>query len=387
MDNSGMLPPRTRASQGYRLIFVLLLISAMHAISASANPNLRHPDPSPTSGLTYCYVYTRYAEYKEYLNNRQVSHPTLDDLEVRRKVPRGIVLHLNQAQCADFNEGSSTGEFFASLSNRRSWYRKSEFIQESELVPLDRWTTRYIYNNSYLSHVGSESTTPVQEKLLDLFGSYASYSLPTVRKGLIQYSDDGYISYAGDGGGRWRIMRHPNMPPTASELDPRLYVIDESGRHLPNGLHGPSTGSQFGYSCSVYDRNKYSCGFGPRPGEDLMGVYFFGHINQFMPQFSPLKISADRVTIRARVSKGEPFKLGPEEWAVQDGLFLYADFEDPIRSVYFASGLILKDPDKLSMSRSPEKSDFVQHEICLTDCAGDIAWQYGSRRRRDEGHP
>lgn len=382
MDHSG-----TNIFNKYWPALIILGLGGVNAIPVLANPIPRRPDVSPTSGLEYCLVYTRNNEHNEYSNLDGVIHPSLDDLALRLKGERPLVLGLNQLQCEGFLDKRASDEFFFSLSNVQHWYRKSEFIHESELVPLDRWTTRYIYNNSYLSHVGSEATTRKQEKRLDLYRSYTSYSLPNVRHGLIQYSDDGYFRYTGDGGGRWRIMRHPNRPPNASELDPNLYAIDESGRYLPDGVWGPSVGSRFGYNCSVYDQDKYSCGFGPRPDEDLSGVYFYGRITQFTAAFSPLKIGPDRITITQRVSKGEVFHRRETKDLVQKNLFFYADFEDPIRPVYFASGILLRDPENLSLGNPPRKLDFVQHQICLADCPGDISWQYEYRRRRDTAHP
>lgn len=371
----------------YWLVSMVLALAVAYSAPAQTSPPKRKPDSSPTSYLEYCLVYARDYGYSEYSNRYKVAHPSLTDLELRRNVSKPLALGLNQKQCSDFQDKDRSDEFFFSRSSDHAWYRRSEFIHESELVPIDRWTTRYIYNNSYLSHVGSELTSRAQEERLDLYNSYANYSLPNLREGLIQFSDDGYFTYADDGGGRWRIMRHPNRPPDPANNKLNLYAIDESGQYLPRGVWAPSVGSRFRYSCSIYENDKYSCGFGPRHGDRLTGVYFYGPINRFAPIFTPLKIEVDRITIARRVSRGEPFQRQEREDAFQKTLFFYADFDDPIRPVYFAPGLLLKDPEKLSLARPPRKPDFVQYEVCLTDCPDDISWQYGSQRRRNEAHP
>lgn len=382
-----MNPLRRHSRIYYWLAVLVLALSVTQVNYVWAEPIQREPDSSPTSYLVYCKVYARGYEYSEYSSRQRLPHPKADDLEFKRLVERPLGLRLNQSQCNEFLDADESHQFFFALTDNHKWYRRSEFIHESELIPIERWTTRYIYNNWSLSHVGSELTTRSREHWLNLHEGYLNYALPNLRNGLMQFSDDGYITYFDDGGGRWRIMRHPYRPLLSSDLRPRFIVVDESGQYLPSGMPTPNAGPEFKYSCSLYDVDKYSCGFSPTPSARLDGVYFFGRINTFTAEFSPLRIEEDRITIVQRVTNGEPFEIPESKGSVQDSLFFYANFDDPVRPVYFAPGILLKDLKNPTFGRTPKKSDFVQYEVCLTDCPSDISWQYASRRGRDEAHP
>lgn len=292
-------------------------------------------------------------------------------------------MRLNRAQCERFLNPES--EFFAPTRNSYRWYDKSEFFHESELVPLEQWTTRYIYVNSFPSMVGSELMPRGEEHAEDRARSYWMYSQQQFRRGLHQFSDDGYYHDL-QTGIRWRIMRNPYRPaddPTA-EFTP-LTLVDESGQYMPRGLPGISVGSSFGYRCDARPQGGYACGFVDK--DPTVSVRWIGAINKITPELSALKVEPNQITITQRVSHGEPFVAPGIENDPLGFLFFYATFEDPIRPVYFAPGLILKDEHILQRRKRPRNSDFVQHAVCLTDCPADLNWQLSSRRRFDQSHP
>ncbi len=302
---------------------------------------------------------------------------TIGTPQETRRIERALGLRLNRAQCERFLNPNA--QYFSETYNDSFWYDKSEFIHESELVPIERWTTRYIYLNSYLSMMGSELMSREEEREEDRINSYAAYSQQRVRRGLSQFSDDGYYLDP-ETGIRWRIMRHPYRPPDDPEREfPNLTLIDESGRYLPLGLPSLSIGGRYRFQCTGHRSGGYSCGYGPTPewkiqltGKDPV---YSDHIAYIPDTFSGLQITSDRITITRRVSYGEPFRRGPGEGSEVNHLFFYANFDDPIRPVYFSPGLLLKDVDSLNRRPRPEPDDFVREEVCLTDCPDDIVWQ------------
>ncbi|MBN6152396.1 hypothetical protein JR065_18815 [Xanthomonas sp. AmX2] len=357
----------------YYLVGVAIFTQMHTAAASDAIPRLQ--DGAPDAIALSCLVTTRGNSHHEYTNPGRKLNPTIEDLSPPRLIERPFGLLLNKAQCDRFLAKREGEQLFSDISTSDTWYERSEFIHESELIPIKRWTTRYIYYNTYLSYVGSELMQRKEEHRQDLLGSYAAYSLQTYKDRLLQFSQDGYF-FDKETGLRWRIMMHPYRPPD-DPLEPRLTAIDESGRYLPRGLPGTPAGYAYRYSCTREDDGGYACGYSPKPSERerVEQSPYYGRITQIKPAFIPMRIEPERITILKRVSPGEPFRYGADEWDVEDSLFFYANFDDPIRPVYFAPGLLLRDEKIVAKGKLPKKSDFVQEEICLTDCPEDIAWQ------------
>ena len=129
----------------------------------------------------------------------------------------------------------------------------------------------------------------------------------------------------------------------------------------------------------------YVCGY-QRNEEPLVPMSaWMGDVSAMRSRFSPVRIEHDRITILQRVSTGEPFS--PNEHAGDAKLVMHATFNDPVRPVYFAPGLLLKDTAVIEHRPVPRSKDFVEKEGCVTDCPGEVDWQYGGKRRFNESHP
>lgn len=360
------------------------LLLAILPVIATAQPTLRQHSPDPEAPPRACHVYSRNSQYHEYSSPGYRINPDISELSDRRLVPRPLRLRLNQAQCERFLNPEIV--LFSQKSESSYWYKRSEFIHESELVPIEHWETRYIYENSYPSMVGSELMLREEEIEYDLVNSYAHYALDNLHTPLLQFSDDAYFMHPHTGT-LWRIMRHPYHPPTPDDEDAHLYAIDPSGRYLPQGVPIPSIGT-YGYLCHQHDDGSYSCVYGIKPKhKKSFRPGYFGRVNEIVEEFDPLKVEPDRITITRRVSKGEPFRYAPTEFSFIGELAFHANFEDPVRPVYFARGLLLRDSKIVEQRPRPRASDFIQQEVCLTDCPSDVAWQFSGRRRFDESHP
>jgi len=346
----------------------------------------------PRLGGPHCVIYSRADSYHQYMNVRTLTHPLLSDLsgaEIVRK-SRGTGVLLSRYYCDRFFS-SDPQDQFVPRTNHILWYDKREFFHESELIPLDQWRTRYIYEKSDGSYVGSELTTPEHELELDRLVGYNAYTLGRIKNDLYQFSDDGYY-FDRETQLRWRLMHLPGFEPavgTQPNDEPSVFTVDESGRYLPRGvpLVDPQ---QYALACEKKANSGISCGFALKKNSWLANATsferYYGAIREISPKFSPLTISADRVTINKRLTHAEPFQMKNRYNSEVTDYFFYADFDDPIRPVYFAPGVLLLDRPK-GYSKVPRKSDFIDTEVCLTDCPSDIEWQLSSIRKRIEAHP
>ena len=346
----------------------------------------------PMLGGPNCVIFSRADSYHHYRNVRDLTHPQLDDLSGVELVSakRGRAVLLSRYYCQRFFS-SAPQDQFVPMTNGVYWYDKREFFHESELTPIDQWRTRYIYEKSDGSYVGSELMTPEDERGLDRLVGYNAYMLGGSKNDLYQFSDDGYY-FDRETQLRWRLMHLPGFDPDVevhSSDEPSIFSVDGSGRYLPRNV--PLLRPQkYTVDCKKMANGGISCGFARK--DESAGTAapptdrYSGAIRDISPKFSPLTIGADRVTINKRLTHGEPFEMKDRYNSEVTDYFFYADFDDPIRPVYFAPGVLLRDRPK-GYSKTPHKSDFINEEVCLTDCSSDIEWQLSSIRKRIEAHP
>lgn len=103
----------------------------------------------PRRGGPHCVILSRTGEHHSYKNVRNLTHPQLNDLSdvelVRTR--RGTEVLLSRYYCERFFS-SDPQDQFVPMTNDIYWYDKREFFHESELIPIDQWRTRYIYEKS-----------------------------------------------------------------------------------------------------------------------------------------------------------------------------------------------------------------------------------------------
>ncbi len=360
--------------------------------SARAGQFERSWNEDPERGGSHCVVFSRTENYHRYRNVQNVMRPQLNDLSDVELVSaqRGKEVLLSRHYCERFFSVDPADQFVRK-STGMYWYDKREFFHESELVPIDQWRTRYIYEKSEGSYVGSELMMPEEELELDRLVGYSAYMLGRSKNDLYQFSDDGYY-FDRETQLRWRIVHLPGFDPKVEihSIDqPSIFVVDESGRYLPRNVPLPRP-QQYAVDCENLANGGISCGFAPKDeragATDISTARYSGAIRDISPKFSPLTVDADRVTINRRLSHGEPFEMKDRYNSEVTDYFFYADFDDPIRPVYFAPGVLLRDRPK-GYSKAPRKNDFIDEEVCLTDCPSDLEWQLSNIRKRIEAHP
>ncbi|WP_269792302.1 hypothetical protein [Stenotrophomonas sp. Iso1] len=370
----------------------LLLLHALPFGVAIAQPVERDWSEDPKSKLVHCALFSKGSQYHQYENSNYAERPEAADLGNGEHFSEDKWLRINRYYCERFFSEDPRDRFITMRSGVH-WYDKREFFHESELVSVDYWRTRYIYEKSDPSYVGSELMMPEEEIELDRLVGYNAYMLGDRMDNLYQFSDDGYyldrkIQI------RWRIKYLPEHSSEGNVYAAdalKIFLIDESGRYLPQGLPAANS-QQYRFNCERRSNGGVSCGYGPKNpapipiGVGEGGMRFNGVVRNISPEFTPLKIEADRITIARRLSHGEKFWLDDRQEVDVNNFFFYADFDDPIRPVYFAPGVLLRDRPK-GYTRAPSEQDFIDKEVCLTDCPSDTEWQFSGIRKRIEAHP
>lgn len=377
----------------YTSVRIMALVMIVYSSAAQAELVERDWNEDPNSTEPHCMIFSKASYFHEYKNIKSVSSPKAEDLGEGKLFKGGIQLLVNRYFCERFFSGDPLNRFISRGGNFY-WYDKNEFYHESEAISIDQWRTRYIYSKSSPSYVGSHLMMPEEEVALDRLLGFDAYMISDRYETLLQFSDDGYY-YDRKDDFRWRLMYMPNFKlgdHIHSADRPHIILIDESGRYLPRGGLPRIGGLRYAYSCGLMDNGSLSCGYGLKDTSsnpvdvDDDSLNYNGPIRDISPGFTPMKIESDRVTITRRLSHGEKFWLDDHHEIDVTNLFFYADFDDPIRPVYFAPGVLLRDHPK-GYERAPRKEDFINREVCLTDCPSDTEWQLSGIRKRIEAHP
>ena len=152
--------------------------------------------------------------------------------------------HLPAKECAQFMAAKPDGLF--NISQRRSWYRKSDFITFDQLQRVDRWTTRYTYRRTALSGAGAE--LGINPNMISLGEEIFAYRASAIREGLFIFTPDAHWIDT-ERKLRWEIR----LTPTG-----RLALIDPSGQYLP--VVNPVFHREYPNKCATDLQGKLVCG-------------------------------------------------------------------------------------------------------------------------------
>lgn len=373
-------------------LLAVMAVLALFSSTAEARSIERDRNEDPNSTEPHCMIVSKTSSYHQYRGTRSVEFPKAADLGKGKLLDGGEWLRINRYFCERFFS-KDPNDRFVTRRGSLNWYDKNEFYHESELIPVDHWRTRYVYSKSSTSYLGSELVARSAELSLDRLLGFGAYMIGSRYENLLQFSDDGYY-YDRAENIRWRLVYVPNLKfgiDIHSVDEPIILMIDETGRYLPSSV--PIVNSQqYTYHCERQGNAEVSCGYGLKTipsntgAPDQRGLRFNGAIRNISAGFTPMKIESDKVTITRRLSHGEKFWLDDRHEVDVNNFFFYADFDDPIRPVYFAPGVLLRDRPK-GYERAPRNEDFINREVCLTDCPSDTEWQLSGIRKRIEAHP
>jgi hypothetical protein len=276
-------------------------------------------------------------------------------------------------ECVKFN--STPPDRLFNISDRRGWYRRSDFLTHDQLTRVDRWTTRYVYRRTALSGAGAE--LGLNENMLSLGEEIEAYRASTIRRRLFIFTPDAHWVDM-DRHVRWEMR----LTPTG-----RLVLVDPTGTYQVQA--GVVFHRSFPFSCSRDSDDKLVCGLQwhnascdvltdaaneytrkicepalRQRQEDRTGRIALFDDGDWYPG---IKVQADKITISRRYSYSR-------KDLNQRILSFYARFDDPIRPVFFAPGVLFSDSAKPHPGKS-RPGERVMKPVCLVDCPEQLAAQ------------
>jgi hypothetical protein len=330
-----------------------------------------------------CWAFAKTAAVVEYStvdprNPRAPAQPVPDKDLRQGPDGKGPDIQLNTDECTSFLAAPSDALF--NVAYQRSWYRRSDFITASELTPIARWTTRYVYRITALSGVGAE--LGLNENMLSLGMEMDAYRASRIRDGLFVFSPDAHWIDT-ERQVRWKMY----LTPTGG-----LVLIETSGKFAVEA--NASFHRSYPMSCEKSDIGQWVCGLRfsmgscdlfaktrkpdsmaakecepekRRATEETVGRIALWDLD-LNPDWHPgITIKPDKIIISRRYAYS---RRDPN----QTVLSFYARFDDPIRPIYFTPGLLFTDKAKPHPGKS-RPGERVMTPVCLVDCPDQLAAQ------------
>ena len=321
-----------------RIIVVLLTVG--FSIPATA-----HADLHKRSDEWYCRLDARTPEIKTY-DRIDFNLPGTDDnLRPYGKI-KDFSSVFSKRECERFFDPAVTR-----VTDGPLFYDKADLIHEKDLPRIRHWKTRYVYWNHTFTAQGGETGSHKKELTIDSSLEIEAYQAATIRNNLLMFAPDG--RYFHPETQTWWDMYLSDRG-TITLRDP-TGVYFPTGYEVPNGLKldCKSAESDCGYFVS-----------------DSSAKYVSGttRLLQNLPDFRPVKVLPDQRFLTQRLSSLTKFKSF-------DSFLFYATFDDPIRPVFFAPGVLFKSKAKPNARGRYPKSDLVNQPVCLADCPDQLKLQ------------
>lgn len=283
---------------------------------------------------------------------------------------------LDEKECAAFYAAPADGLF--NISDRRAWFRKSDFLTFRQLPRIERWTTRYVFRRTALS--GANSELGMNPNMISLDQEIDAYRASTIRDSLFAFTRDGYwLDFKRSM--RWEMRLTP---------EGEIYVGDPKGRYDEEEavFH-----RQYRPRCHTDTDGRLACGLywmartdrctrhqdlskAPahvqrdcEPAALAKAERTVGTLAEMDSWYDAkgLRVSPERIVITGRFTYGQ---RDPN----QQVLDFIAHFDDPIRPVVFAPGVLFSDTAKPHPGRA-RPGEMVMKEVCLADCPDQLAAQ------------
>jgi hypothetical protein len=369
-----MKSPQLRVLQSLAILFGLATSCSSWALFEGAK-NL-----SKTDGACWVFAKTPAVVWYDTIDERNPrapakSQPNSEPDDGVNDAPPDY--HLDSKECGAFTAAKADGLF--NISQRRSWYRKSDFITADKLERVDRWTTRYIFRRTALSGAGAE--LGVNPNMLSLGEEIAAYRASTIRQGLFMFTPEAHWIDT-ERNVRWEIRRTPTG---------RLALVDPSGEYLTvvkpvfNRAYQPKceTDSQDKLVCGLVWRNQIcegrkelnrpNDGYGDDCSREAQQnkevtygrlIRMYGRPESHHPgiEFGPERVVISRRYVLSRRDPNQHY------------LDFYARFDDPIRPVFFAPGTLFS-AKATPHAGKPKPGELIMKSVCLADCPDQLLLQ------------
>lgn len=355
-------PARLRASANWLISGMCSVLSLTLSQSAYADRIERPLPVTEDNGCVVIPLKTEVAYFDSVPPGNSIAPPINGVAKTGFFNKRGMFLIIPAIGCAQFKDARNT-LFYAGTS---TWHRRDEFVAAESLERIRHWTTRYVYRRTFLSgggaaELGMDPRRVSSEMELD------AYRVNHIQDPLHLFTPDGYY---------FDMKNHMRRAMYWSPWGD-VILTDPSGRYLPTSF---GFSSDFNNVCERAPNGDLRCGLQfqwqacadarnelgqcppsmERPSyvTSTTPVALVGRIQTELKESEAFEELPDRIRILQR--------FGPRK-AAGYALSFYAKFDDPIKPVVFAPGVLFTPQAKVRTGRA-RKSDLVMRETCIADC-------------------
>jgi hypothetical protein len=277
------------------------------------------------------------------------------NLYVKGKIDQGPITMPKEA-CDKFRDPSET----LVTDGGVLWFYKSDFVHEDDLKRITHWKTRYWYANMTADNRGAELSSAIEELRLNSASEIDVYQATRVRDKIHLFSPDG--RYYDAANKRWWDLY---LSPLGG-----LVLKDATGKYLPTGIDDLPVELEF--YCDPPQDDDTACGF--RMDPKWVASSTPAHLINSPPSFKPVRVEPDKIVLTQRLSTFSyvPSKGGGDD--IDNYVFL-ADFDDPIRPVVFAPGVLFNPKAKPNPKGKYRPQDLYDKEVCIADCPDQLELQ------------
>jgi hypothetical protein len=244
------------------------------------------------------------------------------------------------------------------------WFYKSDFVHEDDLKRITHWKTRYWYANMTADNRGAELSSAIEELRLNSASEIDVYQATRVRDKIHLFSPDG--RYYDAANKRWWDLYLSPLG-TLVFKDPTGKYVPETGYILPVELE---------FYCDPPQGDDTTCGF--RMESKAVPFSTPARLIQAPSNFKPIRIEPDKIVLTQRLSSlstyANPDIPKTKDFPISNYVFL-ADFDDPIRPVVFAPGVLFNPKAKPNPKGKYRPQDLYDKEVCIADCPDQLALQ------------
>jgi len=307
-----------------------------------------------------CRLYAKENEIT-YLKRIDFSQPASpENIQIKGKISRKLVTN-SKEDCAKFR---SSSEKLITTNGGPLWFYKSDFIHEDDLKRITHWKTRYWYANMTADNRGSEIASVSEELRTNSVSEIIVYQAAHVRDKIHLFSPDGRF-YDAENKLWWSLYVSPLG---------KLVLKDATGKYLPTGIDDLPV--ELAFYCDPQQGENIACGF--RMESKAVPFSTPERLIQAPPDFKPVRVELDKIVLTQRLSSLSTY-VNPEipetkDFPISNYVFL-ADFDDPIRPVVFAPGVLFNPKAKPNPKGKYRPQDLYDKEVCIADCPDQLELQ------------
>ncbi|MEL1266385.1 hypothetical protein AAD027_18700 [Pseudoxanthomonas putridarboris] len=304
-----------------------------------------------------CYVFVSKGSAQAYQNPGDKEQPEEKDLIRYSGLLVTSYVTLGKSRCEQFIRGQDRyfrGAYSHPFEGQvQVWFEKSDFVLESQLTPIGRWTTRYVYTKSSAEGAVDSVGVMTQRNVGQAYFERDSdeYSPEAYRSGVELYSPDAY-RVEPESNRRWKLYLLASDVVVAVETENKQsgpLVLGEAG------LYGILRCSRTGPLTCGYKEGSYS------------------HVTRLPKELnSAVQVRDDKIVLTRRLIYEWPLIAQDSIWSEYK---VFGEFSDPVRPLVYAPGVLFKPETKSNSLNRYRPEEMVQEELCVADCPDQLPFQ------------